>query len=223
MVSGNTFMDVGELIFYKKNKEIFDFLLGILTRDDENVPFCNLTPRQKERLVDTMVPQKILPGTCLIKEGDKDSRMYIVEQGRFLVLNNTEIINTLERGDFFGEIALIHNVARTATVKCIEESLIWVVEQKSYRAIRYSDRTKHKKIAVEGLKQIDIYNDFNTEDLQEIVKALAFNYFEPGTFVNVKEDEIFIFVVDGSIKEVDETIRNVKKQEFVMKSYIVRL
>lgn len=217
VISGNITADVHEIKFFKKDNETYEFILGILSED--YVPFSNMTPKQKKKLVDTMVPKIIPANTFLIQEGDSDNRMYIVETGKFLVMKNGEIIKTLERGSFFGEIALLHNVARTATVKSIEDSKIWVVEQKSYMAIRYTDRTRYKKIALEGLKMCKIFQDFTADDLKAIVNVLVFNYYNEGTHITVKGDEIFLFVMDGKIADDDGVLRDVKRYDYVEKPF----
>lgn len=217
VVSGSISADYSDLKFFKKDSETYEFILGILNED--YVPFSNMTPKQKKKLVDTMVPKIIPADTFLIREGDTDNRMYIVETGKFLVMKNGEIIKTLTRGTFFGEIALLHNVARTATVKSIEDSKIWVVEQKSYMAIRYTDRTRYKKIALEGLKICKIFHDFTQEDFKAIVNVLVFNYYNEGTHITVKDDEIFLFVMDGKILDDDGVLRTVKRYDYVEKPF----
>ncbi|KAF9764693.1 cGMP-dependent protein kinase, isozyme 1 [Nosema granulosis] len=217
VVSGNISGDLQDLKLYKKNKETYEFILGVL--DEDFVPFSNMTPKQKKKLADTMVPKTIPANTFLIREGDSDNRMYIVEVGKFLVMKNGEIIKTLTRGSFFGEIALLHNVARTATVKSLEDSKIWVVEQKSYMSIRYTDRARHKKIALEGLKMSRLFEDFSEEDLKAIVNVLVFNYYNEGTHITVKDDEIFLFVIDGKISDEDGVFRDVKKFDYIERPF----
>jgi len=56
-------------------------------------------------------------GTEIIRQGDTGDVFYAVADGDFDILMNDVYLRTAPRGDFFGEVALISNVARTATVR----------------------------------------------------------------------------------------------------------
>ena len=56
------------------------------------------------------------PGEAVFTQGDAGNRFYVVESGRADVVRNGSVVNTLERGAGFGEIALLDDRARTATI-----------------------------------------------------------------------------------------------------------
>jgi CRP-like cAMP-binding protein len=51
------------------------------------------------------------------------------------VLKNGRKVNSLKKGDFFGEIALVHNAPRTATVKATSPVDALVVTERSFRRL----------------------------------------------------------------------------------------
>jgi len=59
------------------------------------------------------------PGQELFRQGDVGDRVYIILSGKVEVLRDEQRI-ALERGDFFGETALLHNAQRNATVRCLD-------------------------------------------------------------------------------------------------------
>ena len=68
-------------------------------------------------LTTKLVPQVIPPNTTVMKKGERGSNMYFITFGDFNILaDNGSIVFTLKKGNFFGEIALLHNVKRTATI-----------------------------------------------------------------------------------------------------------
>ena len=74
--------------------------------------------------------------TILIKEGDLEAEMYIIEDGEFEVSINGQFTNRLSSGSVFGVLALLHGIPRTATVRAITKSKVWSAEQTSFSFIR---------------------------------------------------------------------------------------
>lgn len=73
-------------------------------------------------------------GTELIRQGDVGDRFYIVDAGSFEILHDGTRIDTTGAGGYFGEIALLHDVPRTATVRAIADGAVWALDQEEFLA-----------------------------------------------------------------------------------------
>ena len=77
----------------------------------------------------------VAPGTVVIAEGDVGDQYYVLSSGAVRVEREGRHLRDLtEAGDGFGEIALLRNVPRTATVIAIVESVVLTVDRASFLA-----------------------------------------------------------------------------------------
>lgn len=67
------------------------------------------------------------PASDIVREGESGDAYLIVDSGRVAVSQAGRRINELGPGDGFGEIALLHAVPRTATVRAIVPSAIYAI------------------------------------------------------------------------------------------------
>jgi len=68
----------------------------------------------------------------IVSKGESGDRYYAIADGAVEVLRNGERENTLVRGEGFGEIALIHDVPRTATVRAITDTTLVAIEREPF-------------------------------------------------------------------------------------------
>jgi CRP-like cAMP-binding protein len=73
-----------------------------------------------EQLSEQLVPASFGPGDELIQEGDRGDRYFMIERGRVEVSQHGLPVREQGPGDSFGEIALLRDVPRTASVRALE-------------------------------------------------------------------------------------------------------
>jgi len=77
-------------------------------------------------------------GDCILTEGEVGEAFYIILEGRvqiskFLELGTQRLLNELRRGQFFGEMALIEDAPRLASVHALEETTLLVIGKQEFR------------------------------------------------------------------------------------------
>ena len=105
--------------------------------------FANFTDLEIRQLIEIGHRQRSRSGTTLFHEGDAGNSFYILLEGKIDIL--AEKLNrhlaTLEPGQFFGEVALLLGVPRTAMARVSEDALLFVINQPSFSDLlrRYPD------------------------------------------------------------------------------------
>jgi CRP/FNR family cyclic AMP-dependent transcriptional regulator len=82
-----------------------------------NVPlFTALEERELERLADRFQERTFSEGETIVSEGSTGSSFFVIGEGSATVSVGGEVRDTLEAGDYFGEIALVDEGVRSASI-----------------------------------------------------------------------------------------------------------
>ena len=102
----------------------------------QTVPlFSRLGRHELERLGQLADEVQVGLDQVLTEQGSTGHEFFIVLDGRLMVLDGTRPIAELGPGDFFGEIALIESVPRTATVRAEGIARLLVIGHREFHAL----------------------------------------------------------------------------------------
>jgi MFS family permease len=87
-----------------------------------------------EELASRLVPVAVTAGSHIIRQGDPGDRFYVIEEGKADVLIDGRFVRTLVPGEYFGEIALLRDVPRTATVTASTDLALRALERDDFIA-----------------------------------------------------------------------------------------
>jgi CRP-like cAMP-binding protein len=91
--------------------------------------FAPLEPKSLELVAQQMQRVEVPAGATVIREGDAGDLFYVVESGSLTASYQGRTLSQQGPGDPFGEIALLRDVPRTATVVADEPSVLWSLER----------------------------------------------------------------------------------------------
>lgn len=100
-----------------------------------SVPIFNPLPGTSlEHLASRLIPLRVDQGTVIVREGDAGDRFYILAEGTVTVSADGALLSELEAGGYFGEIALIRDIPRTATVTAKTGVVLYALDRDDFLA-----------------------------------------------------------------------------------------
>lgn len=143
------------LLTYRRLAEIDRELAPAAGLDlvDEVPMFAPLSIATKERVAASLVPLSVAAGELVIRAGDEGDRFYIIGAGE-LDIDADGRHSTVHEADYFGEIALLHDVPRTATVTALVDSSLYTLQRDHFLAAVTGHGAAHaagRKVAEERL------------------------------------------------------------------------
>ena len=99
--------------------------------------FENFTNLELLQLIEQGYRQTIAPKKFIFRENDPGDCFYIILSGSVEVFSEkaNKYLTTLHRGDFFGELSLLMGIPRSATVKTLEETIVFNLNQKGLQQL----------------------------------------------------------------------------------------
>jgi len=93
-------------------------------------------------------------GTVLFHEGDRGEEMFILQSGKVKISKKIrgveKTLATLEKGEFFGEMAILNDKPRSASAETIEDSDMLVIDRKTFETLLRSN----VEIAIRFIKRL---------------------------------------------------------------------
>ena len=97
-----------------------------------NAIFAPLPPTTLEQLADALEEKRVGAGEEVVRQGDHGDRVYLVDEGKLEVIIDGRPAQWLGPRDSFGEIALLRDVPRTATVRAGTDAVLYALERSEF-------------------------------------------------------------------------------------------
>jgi CRP/FNR family cyclic AMP-dependent transcriptional regulator len=108
--------------------------------------FEGLSRKELAQLARVSEDVEVEPGTVLCKEGDIGHEFFVIVEGKVKVTRKGRRVSVRGGGDFVGEIALIEDVPRTATVTAETPVRLFVLTRKDFRHLLDENPTVERKV-----------------------------------------------------------------------------
>ena len=92
-----------------------------------------------EQLASRLERMAVPAGEVVVREGDGGDLFYVIESGALDASHDGRVLSHMTTGDHFGEIALLRDVPRTATVVATEDSVLRTIQREDFLAALTGD------------------------------------------------------------------------------------
>ena len=103
--------------------------------------FGELSRKQLAQIARLSDDLDVPAGTVLCREGSRGEEFFVIVDGSAEVSRDGKRIATVSAGEFFGEIALIERVTRTATVTAVTPLRFFVISDRAFESVLDTDPT----------------------------------------------------------------------------------
>ena len=166
--------------------------------------FSQLQESEKTIVIQAMEEKKIAHGEYVIREGENGNELYIIESGS---LKCSKRINGIEkhlkdyqRGEAFGELALLYNAPRAATIIAEGDCILWSLDRECFNHIVKDAAVKRREKFVDFLSRIEILSNMDPYERSQLAEVLKNESFSPEEFIIRQGDEgnVFYIIEEGS-------------------------
>ncbi|KAJ9446297.1 cAMP-dependent protein kinase regulatory subunit [Diplonema papillatum] len=169
-----------------------------------NLLFTHLHDAEMKVVVAALFKNEYEEGEVIMKQDDEGDNMYTIAKGSVdIIVNGTKVA---ERGEgvAFGELALMYNTPRTATVKATTRVVTWGIDQDTYRNIVMSVSIKRRNEYQEVLSKISFLSPLQQYEILQLADALETQEWESGDFIlrYGDEGEYMYIILSGEVEVI---------------------
>jgi cAMP-dependent protein kinase regulator len=167
--------------------------------------FNSLEDKELKTVIDSFEEKKYKAGQNVITQGEEGDVLYLVDSGEldcekvFKAGDPPTYLKTYKPGESFGELALLYNAPRAATIRAKTDSTCWALDRECFNNIVKDAAMKKREKYENTLKKVEILKSIDPYELGQICDALKTQNFSKGDYI-IKQGEkgdIFFILDDG--------------------------
>ncbi|CAG9321711.1 unnamed protein product [Blepharisma stoltei] len=149
----------------------------------------NSLPRQNvELVIEQMKFYEMGPREFVFEQGQPGNNFFIISAGRVEIIVNGQSKGFLGKGKCFGELALLHDSVRTATIKTIERARLWGIGRQAFRSAVESVNARKYEENKQFLESIPILNLLTEDQKESLLAVMVPMEYSPGQKIVTEGD-----------------------------------
>jgi len=149
---------------------------------------------QLTNVLDAMEERQVTADEVVIKQGDDGDNFYVIDSGNFDIYidsdNGPQKVGSYDGSGFFGELALMYNMPRAATIKSSADGILWSLDRKTFRQIIIKANANKRKQFEEFLKGLAVLENIEDHERSKIADVIESKKFQSGDIIIRQGDVI---------------------------------
>lgn len=166
-----------------------------------------LDPQQIKDMVECMYGRNYQQGSYIIKQGEPGNHIFVLAEGRVEVSQGEKLLPSIPLWTTFGELAILYNCTRTASVKAITNVKTWALDREVFQNIMRRTAQARDEEYRNFLRSVSLLKNLPEDKLTKIIDCLEVEYYDKGDYIirEGEEGSTFFILAKGMVKVTQST------------------
>ncbi|XP_022098772.1 cAMP-dependent protein kinase type II regulatory subunit-like isoform X2 [Acanthaster planci] len=164
--------------------------------------FRALEKEQMQEVLDAMFEKRTQPDEHIIDQDDDGDNFYVIDSGMYDIFVNGNKVGSYNNTGSFGELALMYNTPRAATIVATTPGSLWALDRSSFRRIVLKNAAKKRKMYESLLENVSMLKSLEPYERMNLADALETKTYSDGECIIAQGDEAdgCYFIENGSVR-----------------------
>uniref|UniRef100_UPI00398E7818 mitochondrial carnitine/acylcarnitine carrier protein isoform X2 n=1 Tax=Pristiophorus japonicus TaxID=55135 RepID=UPI00398E7818 len=170
------------------------------------VLFKSLDQEQIFEILDAMFERKVEPSEHVIDQNDDGDNFYVIERGTYdiYVMKDGQplLVGKYDNHGSFGELALMYNTPRAATIVATTEGALWGLDRVTFRRIIVKNNAKKRRAYEAFIESVPLLKSLELSERMKIVDVIGERSYHDDELIISQGDkaDCFFIVESGEVK-----------------------
>lgn len=194
--------------------------------------FRSLDKEQMNEVIDAMFEKIAEKDEYIIKQGDDGDNFYVIQDGIYHAYVTTDdgkqvLVHTYNNKGSFGELALMYNMPRAATIQAATKGSLWAMDRQTFRRIVLKRAFKKRKMYEALIDNVPMLKALQSYERMNLADALIPRSYKDGECI-IKQGDVadgMYFIEDGTVRIciLDEANKEVEIKKIEKSGYFGEL
>jgi len=166
--------------------------------------FSALDKEEMQTVILAFKEKQVDAGIRIIQQGDDGESMFLIEEGKVDCLKKTDdgekVVKTCTSGDVFGELGLLYNCPRAASVESKEKTALWELDRETFNRIVKDAAAKKRTTYTDFLKKVPLFSNIDQYEMMTIADAVKVETYSEENVLIIKQGDVgdkFFVTLEG--------------------------
>ncbi|XP_041837256.1 protein kinase, cAMP-dependent, regulatory, type II, alpha, B [Melanotaenia boesemani] len=173
--------------------------------------FKTLEKEQFSEILDAMFEVFVKPQEHIIDQGDDGDNFYVIEKGMYDIFVQKDgvsmCVGRYNNKGSFGELALMYNTPRAATIIATQEGALWGLDRATFHRLIVKNNAKKRRMYETFIECVPLLKSLELTERMKIVDVLGVRVFKDGERIITQGEraDCFYIVESGEVKIMIKT------------------